>query len=132
MVRIIPFLFFLFLAGSACAQNRARFSNIVAGMKDWEVEAEAVKLANKRAREYAWPEEYRKAKIISDHWKNIYDCDGYLIAREIHLELYAIMRSGRCAMADFTFREKLHEDGKSTRVLFLYDHIGDLVFIECE
>jgi hypothetical protein len=117
---------------SVVAQNQARFSNIQAGMKDYEVEREAVRLANKQARNYNWPEEFWKAKIISDHWKDIRDEDGDLVAREIHLELYAVMNSGKCAMADFTFREKLHEDGKSTRVLFLYDHIGDMVNVACE
>lgn len=114
------------------AQNQARFSNIRPGMKDYEVEREAVRLANKRAREYAWPEEFWKAKIISDHWENIRDEEGNLVAREIHLELYAVMNSGKCAMADFTYREKLKEDGKSTRVVFVYDHIGDMVNIACE
>ena len=128
----IVILLFLLFNVQAMAQNRARFSNIKPGMKDYEVEREAVRLANKRAREYAWPEEFWKAKIISDHWENIRDNEGNLVAREIHLELYAVMNSGKCAMADFTFREKLHEDGKSTRVLFLYDHIGDMVNVACE
>lgn len=132
MPRYLTLLLMLLFAVPATAQNQARFSNIKPGMKDYEVEREAVRLANKRAREYAWPEEFWKAKIISDHWEDIRDHEGYLVAREIHLELYAVMNSGKCAMADFTFREKLHEDGKSTHILFLYDHIGDMVNVQCE
>ncbi len=132
MPRYLFILFLLLLSVTSFAQNQARFSNIIRGMKDADVEREALRLANKKAREYHWPEEFWKAKIISDHWKNFYDEEGNLMAREIHLELYAVMNSGKCAMADFTFREKLHEDGKSTRVMFLYDHIGDMVNVQCE
>ncbi len=132
MPRYIFMLFLLLITIPSFAQNQARFSNIKPGMKDADVEREAVRLANKRAREYAWPEEFWKAKIISDHWENIRDEEGYLVAREIHLELYAVMNSGKCAMADFTFRETLEEDGKYSRLKFKYDRIGDMVNVQCE
>jgi len=133
MHRNFTLLFLLIIFSlSAQAQNQARFSNIKPGMKDADVEREAVRLANKRAREYAWPEEFWKAKIISDHWENIRDEEGYLVAREIHLELYAVMNSGKCAMADFTFRETREEDGKYSRLKFKYDRIGDMVNVQCE
>ena len=125
-------LFLLLITTPAMAQNQARFSNIEPGMKDPDIEREAVRLANKRAREYNWPEEFWKAKIISDHWKTFRDEEGYILAREIHLELYAVMNSGKCAMADFTFRETMEEDGKYSRLKFRYDHIGDMVNVPCE
>ena len=134
---MIKYLSLILAAFVCCAiparsQNEVRFSSIKAGMKDLDIEREAVRLANKRAIEYHWPEEFWKAKIISDDWEDIFDADGDLAARKIHIELYARMNSGKCAMADFTFKEKLDEDGQFSRILFLYDHIGDMVNIECE
>ena len=96
------------------------------------IEQEAVRLANRQARNYQWPEEFYKAKIISRRWHNFYAPDGCVIARVIHIELYAHMRSGRCAMVDVTYKEKLDADGPNSRILFLYDKIGDMVNVECE
>lgn len=120
------------LSNPMLAQNKVRFSSIKPGMRDAEIEREAVRLANKQARKYAWPEEFWQAKILSHAWEELRDQDGNLVAREIHIELYAVMNSGKCAMADCAFREKLHEDGKSTRVVFKYHRIGDMVNIPCE
>ena len=134
MNRYLPLvmLFLFCLAAPSWAQNQARFSKIKAGMKDAEIEREAVRLANKRAHYYAWPEEFWQAKIISDNWEEIRDHDGCLVAREIHIELYAVMNSGKCAMADCTFRQKLIEDGRYSRVKFYYHRIGDMMYIPCE
>src|ERR1039458_9628913 len=114
---LVPVILALLFSWSpASAQNQVKFSKLKPGMRDEFIEREAVRLANKRAMLYAWHEEFRQAKIISDNWEDIIDCDGNLVGREIHIELYATLFSGKCAMADFTFREKLIEDGRYSHI----------------
>ncbi len=119
------------LCSSSNAQNQAKFSGIKPGMKDEKLEKMAVKLANKRGMVFDWHEVYYKAVIISDKWELDLDRDGFLKGRKIHMELLSILPSGRCAMTDFTFKQKLLHDEKFSSALY-YDRVSDLVYVDCE
>ncbi len=113
------------------AQNLARFGDIRPGMADKKLEKQAVWLANRRGLNYNWREVYKKAVIISHKWEPELDKDGFMKGRKIHMELYAELPTGRCAMTDFTFRQKVLPDETFTHELY-YVSVGDMVYIDCE
>jgi hypothetical protein len=128
--RILFLVIALFYTMYCHAQNQAKFSDIKPGMSDRWLEREGVRLANKRGMNYAWHERYFKAIIISGDWEPYFTCDGFLKGRLLHMELYAEMPNGKCAMGDFTFKQKLLED--DTLSDLYYDSAGDLVYVDCE
>lgn len=115
----------------ASGQNQARFSDVKPGMTNKALERQAVWLANKRGMNYNWHQRYKKAVIISRKWDLLLDKNGFLKGRRIHMELYAEFPNGKCAMADFSFRQKLLVDETFSDEL-QYDSAGDIVEIECE
>jgi hypothetical protein len=115
----------------AFSQNKVKFSDIKPGMKDEQLEKEALRIANKRGIDYAWREYYTKAVIISDKWELEYTKNGFLKGRKIHMNLYGKLPQGKCAISDFTFKEKLLPDEKFSDMLY-YDHVGDMVYVDCE
>ena len=116
---------------SSIAQNKAKFSDIKPGMTDAKLEKMAVKLANKRGMVFNWHEVYYKAVILSKNWELDLDRDGFLKGRKIHMQLLAILPSGRCATTDFTFKQKLLHNEKFSSALY-YDRVSDLVYVDCE
>jgi hypothetical protein len=115
----------------AIAQNRARFSNIVPGMRVKWIEQEAVRLANQLAGNRRCPEEYSKAKILSYDWMFELDKWGWVTGRKLHIELYAEFPDGHCGMADFIFREKLMPNDEFAHKL-QFEKMGDMYTIDCE
>lgn len=112
-------------------QNRARFSDIQPGMVNKHLEHQALRLANERATNLRWPLEYKKALIISPKWNLLYDKNGFVKGREIHMQLYCTARSGKCGTADFTFKQRHIADGfYSDRLQYVY--AGDFYDTECE
>ncbi len=127
----IYFALLTFLAVPAFAQNKARFSDIKAGMEDRDLEYQAIREANKRGLMFCWKEDFTKAVIISKKWEYELDKDGFAIARKIHMVLYAVLWSGRCTMTDFTFKQKLLPNETFSDKLY-YQSVGDMVYVECE
>lgn len=121
----------LLLSTPAFAQNQARFSDIKPGMEDKNLEWQAVREANKRGLMFCWKEDFTKAVIISPKWELDLDKDGFVKARKIHVILYSVLWSGKCAMTDFTFKQKLLPDETFSGQLY-YQAVGDMVYAECE
>lgn len=114
-----------------CSQNLAKFSHIVPGMLDGEIEQRAIKIANDRAWNLRCPETYTKAVIISRKWTHELDREGFATGRVIHLELYCERPDDKCGMANFTFKQKYIGGGEYTRKLFFVS-MGDMVTVDCE
>lgn len=131
MLKFPCLVLFIFLSVPALAQNQVKFSEIIPGMKNEWLENECIRLGNKRAAEYMWPEEFSRAKILSKKWEILYDRNGFAKARKIHVQLYGTMNSGRCGMADFFFKENLLGDETWSDVL-VYHSVGDIVYVDCE
>ena len=121
----------LLFSTGAYAQNAARFSDLKAGMTDRGLELQAIREANKRGIAFCWREDYSKAIIISPKWEMDLDANGYLRARKIHVQLYGTLSNGRCAVTDFTFKQKLLRNEKFSTKLY-YESVGDMVYVECE
>ena len=115
---------------AAFAQNRVTFHDIKAGMENRGLEHQAMWVANDRATNMRWGEEYKKAKIISPEWEVVRDYNGDTLGRFINVELYCIKSNGDCAMADFVFKEKYRDDGYSDKLICI--HIGQFINIDCE
>ncbi len=132
MTRYFAVFFHLLLIAAlpASAQNKTKFSNIKAGIKDEWLEHQALRIANKRATDLHWLAEYKKATIISSQWQVILDDEGYLIGRKIHMELYCVLPEGNCKMADFTFKQKYKDDGYQDRLICI--KVGQLFNVDCE
>lgn len=125
------FLNLFILSSSAFAQNLAKYSDIVPGMEDRDIERQAVHLANKQGTNYHWPEEYEQATIISRKWDLVVDNDGFSIGRKIHAVLYGKLPGGKCIMTDFTFIQKLQPNEIYSGTLS-YGSVVDMVVVECE
>lgn len=112
-------------------QNLVRFSDIKAGMNDWYIEKEAVRLANKWATDTRCPEEYTKAVIVSADWEYYYHINGELAGRKLLVQVYCERPGLQCGMADFTFRQKYLGDHEFSGKLTC-KRIGDMIAVECE
>ena len=112
------------------AQNKIKFSDIKAGMRNEGIERQALWLANERATNLHWLAEYKKAKIISDKWQVVGSDPEEPICRIIHIELYCEKQDGDCEMSDFTFREKFKDGKYQHKLLFL--NAGDFIHVDCE
>jgi hypothetical protein len=128
---LIFFALLTFWAVPALAQNQARFSDIKPGMVNKDLEYQAIREANKRGLTLCWKEDFTKAVIISKKWEYELNKDGFAEARKIHMVLYAVLWSGKCAMTDFTFKQKLLPDDTFSDKLY-YQSVGDMVYVECE
>ena len=128
---IIAFLFSLIATIlSASAQNGVKFSDIKAGMKNRQLERQALRIANERATDLHWLAEYKKATIISKKWQLILNDEGYLAGRKISMELYCVEQNGNCEIADFTFKQKYTDEGYSERLICI--KIGQFINVDCE
>ena len=114
----------------APAQNQVKFSDIKAGMKNRQLERQALRIANERATDLHWLAEYKKATIISKKWQPILNDEGYLVGRKITMELYCVEQNGNCEMADFTFKQKYTDEGYSERLICI--KIGQFINVDCE
>jgi len=113
------------------AQNRARFSDFKAGMTDEGLVKQALKTANERALNLRCPETYTRGVILSYNWINELDKNGFIKARRIHIELYCEKPDGRCAIADYTFKQKHDiDDVFSSRLIF--EKVGSMYYVDCE
>ncbi len=128
---VFGFVVLIHCSSPVFSQNRAKFSHIVPGMLDGEIEQRAVKIANDRAQDLRCPETYTKAVIISRKWTHELDRDGFATGRVIHLELYCERPDDKCGMANFTFKQKYVGGGEYTRKLFFVS-MGDMVTVDCE
>jgi hypothetical protein len=131
MNKYIVLIIAIFFSASAYAQNQTRFSDIKPGMQDTELEWQAIKEANKRGLTFCWKEDFTKAVIISPKWELEMDSEGFVKWRKIHMVLYAVQWNGRCAITDFTFKQKLLPDETFSDKLY-YQSVGDMVYVECE
>ena len=132
MIKYITSLVFIVFLHNipAIAQNQARFSDIKAGMRNKQLERQALRIANERATDLHWLAEYKKATIISKKWQPILNDEGYLVGRKIHMELYCVEQNGNCEIADFTFKQKYKGEGYSDRVICI--KVGQLYNVDCE
>lgn len=128
--RLITLSIFLFYL-PANAQNQATFSDIKPAMKNKSIEKAAVFLANQKSAEWYWPEDYKKAVIISDKWRDVYDKWGRLKGQKINMVLYGEMPDGKGVLTDFTFIRKLESDEQLSDYLSYYS-VGDMVYAEAE
>ena len=125
------FLFLVVLGLSASAQRHIRFSDVKVGMVDEELAQQGVQVANTAANKYGWPEEYKKAVIISRAWAIERDSKEKKTGRLVHMEIYCTNRVGKCKMSDFTFRQKYLGDHEySPKLSFV--SCGDLYEIDCD
>jgi hypothetical protein len=131
MVRFLLLFALLCTSAPAFSQNQVRFSDIKRGMQDDELEYQAIKLANKQAAAYQWPEEFSRATIVSSRWTILYDKNGFAKARKIHMQLYGRMLSGKCAMANFIFKQNILPDETFSDKL-RYHSVGDILYVDCE
>jgi hypothetical protein len=125
------FVGIVLLLSEARGQNLATFSDIRPAMKNKNIEKAAVFLANQKSAEWYWPEDYKKAVIISDKWSDIYDKFGRLKGQKINMVLYGEMPDGKGVLTDFTFIRKLKSDEKLSDYLSYYS-VGDMVYAEAE
>ena len=133
MRQTLAFIFIgiVLLLPNARGQNQATFSDIKPAMKNKSIEKAAVFLANQKSAEWYWPEDYKKAVIISDKWRDVYDKCGRLKGKKINLVLYGEMPDGKGVLTDFTFIRKLESDEQLSDHLSYYS-VGDMVYAEAE
>lgn len=133
MAKIFIALFLILsLQGShTYAQNHARFRDFKAGMIDENLVKQALKIANERALNLRCPETYTKGIILSYNWINELDKNGFVNARRIHIELYSERPDGRCAIADYTFKQKHEIDDVFSKKL-IFEKVGGSYFVDCE
>ncbi len=133
MRQTLAFIFIglVLLLPKAYGQNLATFSDIRPAMKNKSIEKAAVFLANRKSAEWYWPEDYKKAVIISDGWSDVYDKRGRLKGKTINMVLYGEMPDGKGVLTDFTFIRKLQSDETLSEYLSYYS-VGEMVYAEAE
>lgn len=127
-------LLLLFMAGcipTTTAQNKAKYSDVTASMKNPKLEAHALYVANKRAAALRCREEFTKAKIVSDDWEVMRNGSGMIIARYIHMELYGETTDGRCGMSHCIFRQNMLADNTYSPRLKV-ENLGAFYDLICE
>jgi hypothetical protein len=132
-MKLLAGIVLVWLASSytANAQNYARYSDIKAGMKNLHLEHDAVRAANKRAAAMRCRESFSDAVIVSEAWEKEGRCDGQLMGRYIHMELYGETPDGRCGVAHCVFGQKVLADDTYSPKLHVVE-IGTFYHLECE
>jgi hypothetical protein len=115
----------------AWSQNRARFSDVKAGMKNRDLEMEALMVANKRAATTRCREEFSRAVIVSDGWETERNAEGIITGRHLHMELYGETDDNRCGMSHCIFRQNVQGDDRYSGKLKLVD-MGPFYDLECK
>jgi hypothetical protein len=127
---ILLLVAFCSVSATALCQERARFSDFKAGMKDTYLERQAVRLANNRANDLKCCEAFTKAKILSSDWDLCFK-GAKLQGRDIHIELYGQTHEGGCGVAHFIFQQRYEGRGYFSEKLKLHQ-MGDFYAAECE
>lgn len=133
MIRVFACLLIVicFCCSPAFSQNYAKFSHIKAGMKDYHLQQEALRAANKRGSDIRCREDYSKAVITSEDWEVERNDEGFIMGRHLHMELYGETPDGKCGVAHCILRQKmLGDDTYSTKLKLV--EMGAFYSMMCE
>lgn len=132
-MKIFPCIVLLWCIGGATAraQNHARYSDIKRTWRDERLEHQALDAANRFAATMRCPEQFLRAKIVSEGWEIVGDEPGMVAGRYIHMELYGETKDDRCGVAHCIFRQrKLADNTYSPRLKIV--ELGEFYVLECE
>ncbi|MCF8451132.1 MAG: hypothetical protein K9G49_14760 [Taibaiella sp.] len=100
-------------------------------MKDYHLQQEALRAANKRGSDIRCREDYSKAVITSEDWEVERNDEGFIMGRHLHMELYGETPDGKCGVAHCILRQKmLGDDTYSTKLKLV--EMGAFYSMMCE
>lgn len=132
-MKILPCIVLLVCLNSttAVAQNHARYGDIKRTWRDERLEHQALDEANRFAATMRCPEQFLRAKIVSEGWEIVSDEPGTVPGRYIHMELYGETNDDRCGVAHCIFRQRRLADNTYSPRLKIVE-LGEFYVLECE